>query len=104
MDAVAYLDLNSTSFKGIDVYPVSASQYDNLFPLLKCEDPCLTCLDTDPKYCLSCWGRDTPVDEGVFTKYFLQPATPANDMRATCAPTCDAGFTTNGGIADATDE
>lgn len=94
-----YADLNDNYFKGIDEYP-----YNDIIPLLKCEEPCFTCLDNDPKYCLSCWGRDTDIGSGTFSKYFLQPPTVENGLRATCASQCDGGYTTNGNIAEATEE
>ena len=37
--------------KGIDNYTEG-----DIFPKLKCNAPCLTCLDSDPDYCTSCWG------------------------------------------------
>jgi hypothetical protein len=61
-----YVQMNETEFKGIDVY-----RYNDIIPLLKCEEPCFTCLDTNPKYCLSCWGRETDIGEGTFSKFFL---------------------------------
>lgn len=75
LDNNDYLSLNETQFKGIDVY-----RYNDIIPLLKCEEPCFTCLDTNPKYCLSCWGRETDIGEaGSFSKYFLQPPTELNN-------------------------
>lgn len=72
-----YNSLNTTYFKGIDVYPISLEFNDNIIPLLKCVAPCYTCLDSDPEYCLSCWGRstDTGLDQ-PFETFFLQPSAP----------------------------
>lgn len=39
--------------KGIDAYLT-----DDLKPKLKCNAPCYTCLDSDPNWCRSCWGKE----------------------------------------------
>lgn len=35
---------------------------------LKCNAPCFTCLDTNPNYCSSCWGKEAKKD---YKNYFL---------------------------------
>jgi hypothetical protein len=48
---IPFSSLNSSHFVGVDDYP-----WNDIFPLLKCQAPCYTCLESNPEYCLSCWG------------------------------------------------
>lgn len=74
--------------KGIDAHLT-----DDLKPKLKCNAPCYTCLDSDPNWCQSCWGKGA-LGGSKYKEYFLQ-ATPSS---STCKKKCDNGYTTDGDI------
>ena len=50
--------------KGIDTL-----EGNQITPVLKCNTPCFTCLDTDRDYCTACWG---PGASGTFKLTYLQ--------------------------------
>ena len=37
-------------------YLIDTYLLNTVKPVMKCNSPCLTCLESDPDYCTSCWG------------------------------------------------
>jgi hypothetical protein len=59
----SFSQLNKTYFVGIDQYP-----WNDIYPPLKCNPPCKTCADSNPKDCITCWGNGTTAG---YPYYFL---------------------------------
>lgn len=51
------------------VYGIDKTVENNLEAKLKCNAPCYHCKDSDPDWCLSCWG---PGADGTFPSVYLQ--------------------------------
>jgi hypothetical protein len=76
----------------IDTFPLNTVKAQ-----LKCNDPCFTCLESDPDYCTSCWGVGEDKDN---FNIFLNRLPGVS----TCLGSCEDGYTTNGNVINADDE
>lgn len=99
------LEIQAGLSSGPEPTPFSPTGVDevvgnDLRPRLLCNAPCLTCLESNPDYCLACWGRGTYKDsEGTIENDLLFLM--SRDGKATCKASCDDGYTTNGNIQPA---
>jgi len=61
---------------------------EKIKPVIECDYPCKSCLDSNRGHCLSCW-QDVPSDP-----QYLMPLDDKNPAQ-TCKSACDQGYSSN---------